>query len=151
GPATPIRPIRAPPVSPVYSLNLGRWIKLAAAGAIIASASCRAQSAGSAPAPQSAFEPKAKHALLMNADANLVLYEKAADELVPPASMRKLMTLAVVFRELTGCQINLEYEFKVSEHASRTGAAPSGSSAMFAPLNSMVSVSDLIQGVTVQS
>ena len=132
-------------------LSLGRWIKLAAAGAIIASVGCLAQSAGSAPAPQSTFETKAKHALLMNADANLVLYEKAADELVPPASMSKLMTLAIVFRELKAGHIKLEDQFKVSEHAWRTGGAPSGSSAMFAPLNSMVSVSDLIQGVTVQS
>ena len=135
----------------MYALSLGRWIKLAAAGAIIASAGCLAQSAGSAPAAQSVFETKAKHAILMNADANLVLYEKAADELVPPASMSKLMTLAIVFRELKAGHIKLEDQFKVSEHAWRTGGAPSGSSAMFAPLNSMVSVSDLIQGVTVQS
>jgi len=121
------------------------------AGAIIASAGCLAQSAGSAPAAQSVFETKAKHAILMNADANLVLYEKEADELVPPASMSSLMTLAVVFRELKAGHIKLEDQFKVSEHAWRTGGAPAGSSAMFAPLNSMVSVSDLIQGVTVQS
>jgi D-alanyl-D-alanine carboxypeptidase (penicillin-binding protein 5/6) len=135
----------------VYALRLGSWIKLAMAGAIIASAGCLAQSAGSAPAAQSGFETKAKHAILMNADANLVLYEKDADELVPPASMSTLMTLAVVFRELKAGHIKLEDQFKVSEHAWRTGGAPSGSSAMFAPLNSMVSVSDLIQGVTVQS
>ena len=121
------------------------------AGAIIASAGCLAQSAGSAPAAQSVFETKAKHAILMNADANLVLYEKEADELVPPASMSSLMTLAVVFRELKAGHIKLEDQFKVSEHAWRTGGAPAGSSAMFAPLNSMVRVSDLIQGVTVQS
>jgi D-alanyl-D-alanine carboxypeptidase len=135
----------------VYALRLGSWIKLAMAGAIIASAGCLAQSAGSAPAAQSVFETKAKHAILMNADANLVLYEKEADELVPPASMSSLMTLAVVFRELKAGHIKLEDQFKVSEHAWRTGGAPAGSSAMFAPLNSMVSVSDLIQGVTVQS
>ena len=121
------------------------------AGAIIASAGCLAQSAGSAPAAQSVFETKAKQAILMNADANLVLYEKEADELVPPASMSSLMTLAIVFRELKAGHIKLEDQFKVSEHAWRTGGAPAGSSAMFAPLNSMVSVSDLIQGVTVQS
>jgi len=135
----------------VYALRLGSWIKLAMAGAIIASAGCLAQSAGSAPAAQSVFETKAKHAILMNADANLVLYEKEADELVPPASMSSLMTLAIVFRELKAGHIKLEDQFKVSEHAWRTGGAPAGSSAMFAPLNSMVSVSDLIQGVTVQS
>jgi D-alanyl-D-alanine carboxypeptidase (penicillin-binding protein 5/6) len=61
------------------------------------------------------------------------------------------MTLAVVFRELKAGHIKLDDQFKVSENAWRTGGAPSGSSAMFAPLNSMVSVEDLIQGITVQS
>ena len=97
------------------------------------------------------FETKAKHAILMDADANLVFYEKEPDELMPPASMSKLMTLAVVFRELKAGRLKLDDEFKVSEHAWRTGGAPSGSSAMFAPLNSMIKVEDLIQGITVQS
>ncbi len=87
----------------------------------------------------------------MDADANLVLFEKDADTLAPPASMSKLMTLAIVFRELKAGRLKLEDQFKVSEHAWRTGGAPSGGSAMFAPLNTMVSVDDLIQGITVQS
>ena len=87
----------------------------------------------------------------MDADANLVLFEKDADTLAPPASMSKLMTLAIVFRELKAGRLKLEDQFKVSEHAWRTGGAPSGGSAMFAPLNTMVSISDLIQGITVQS
>ncbi len=115
-------------------------------GAACVSAFARA----AAPAP-GGFETKAKHAILMDADANLVFYEKDPDTLMPPASMSKLMTLAVVFRELKAGRIKLEDQFKVSEHAWRTGGAPSGSSAMFAPLNSMVSVEDLIQGITVQS
>jgi D-alanyl-D-alanine carboxypeptidase (penicillin-binding protein 5/6) len=115
-------------------------------GAACVSAFARAAT----PAP-GGFETKAKHAILMDADANLVFYEKDPDTLMPPASMSKLMTLAVVFRELKAGRIKLEDQFKVSEHAWRTGGAPSGSSAMFAPLNSMVSVEDLIQGITVQS
>ena len=103
------------------------------------------------PPPPGGFETKATHAILMNADANLIFYEKDADALVPPASMSKLMTLAVVFRELKAGRIKLDDQFKVSENAWRTGGAPSGSSAMFAPLNWMVSVEDLIQGITVQS
>jgi D-alanyl-D-alanine carboxypeptidase (penicillin-binding protein 5/6) len=106
--------------------------------------------AANAAAP-SAFETKAKHAILMDADANLVLFEKDADTLMPPASMSKLMTLAIVFRELKAGRLKLDDQFKVSEHAWRTGGAPSGGSAMFAPLNSMVSIQDLIQGITVQS
>ncbi len=97
------------------------------------------------------FETKAKHAILMDADADLIFFEKDADALIPPASMSKLMTMAVVFRELKAGRLKLEDEFKVSEHAWRTGGAPSRTSAMFAPLNTMISVSDLIQGAIVQS
>src|SRR6476620_8137062 len=136
----------------VHASRLDRWVKLAAAAAVfLVGASCAAVAARDAAAPAGSFETKAKHALLMDADANLVLFEKDADALVPPASMSKLMTLAVVFRELKAGRLKLEDQFKVSEHAWRTGGAPSGSSAMFAPLNSMVSVNDLIQGITVQS
>jgi D-alanyl-D-alanine carboxypeptidase (penicillin-binding protein 5/6) len=134
---------------PVNATRLDKWIKIAAAGAILLAAAVAA--APSLAAPPNTFETKAKYAILMDADANLVLFEKDADTLAPPASMSKLMTLAVVFRELKAGRLKLEDQFKVSEHAWRTGGAPSGGSAMFAPLNTMVSVNDLIQGVTVQS
>jgi serine-type D-Ala-D-Ala carboxypeptidase (penicillin-binding protein 5/6) len=136
----------------VYASRLDRWIKLAAVGAMLAfGVGSVTVLARAAPTPPGTFETKAKHALLMDADANLVLFEKDADTLAPPASMSKLMTLAIVFRELKAGRLKLEDQFKVSEHAWRTGGAPSGGSAMFAPLNTMVSVSDLIQGITVQS
>jgi D-alanyl-D-alanine carboxypeptidase (penicillin-binding protein 5/6) len=139
-------------VNSVYALRLDRVVKLAAAIAALASALAVAGLATAGTSlPPGGFDTKAKHAILMDADANLVLYEKDADTLVPPASMSKLMTLAVVFRDLKAGSIHLEDQFKVSEHAWRTGGAPSGGSAMFAPLNSVVSVGDLIKGVTVQS
>ena len=132
--------------------RLESWIRIAAAGAVLAFAvSSITVFARAAPTPPGTFETKAKHAILMDADANLVLFEKDADTLAPPASMSKLMTLAIVFRELKAGRLKLEDEFKVSEHAWRTGGAPSGGSAMFAPLNTTVSIGDLIQGITVQS
>src|SRR5262245_18897245 len=135
---------------PVHALRLDRWIKLAAFGAVLVLSAGIAAATRAAPPPNS-FETKAKHAILMDADANLVLFEKDADTLAPPASMSKLMTLAIVFRELKAGRLKLEDQFKVSEHAWRTGGAPSGGSAMFAPLNTTVTISDLIQGITVQS
>jgi len=135
----------------VYASRLERWIKIAAASAVLAFGASAVTARTHAAAPPSAFETKAKHAILMDADANLTLFEKDADTLAPPASMSKLMTLALVFRELKAGRLKLEDEFKVTEHAWRTGGAPSGGSAMFAPLNTMVSISDLIQGITVQS
>jgi serine-type D-Ala-D-Ala carboxypeptidase (penicillin-binding protein 5/6) len=98
-----------------------------------------------------AFETKAQYAILMDSGADLVLYEKDADTQMVPASMSKLMTLAVVFRELKTGRLTLDDSFVVSEHAWRTGGAPSGTAAMFAPLGDPITISDLIQGVTVQS
>jgi len=128
-------------------------IKLAVAFAVLAAGATGLSAPASAAtkAPAGVFDTKAKHAILMNVDADLIFYEKDADTLMSPASMSKLMTLAVVFRELKAGHIKLDDRFKVSEHAWREGGAPSGSSAMFAPLNSTVSVEDLIRGVTVQS
>ena len=136
----------------MYASRLDRWIKLAAAGVMLAfGVGSVTVLARAVPTTPGTFETKAKHAILMDADANLVLFEKDADTLAPPASMSKLMTLAIVFRELKAGRLKLEDQLKVSEHAWRTGGAPSGGSAMFAPLNTMVSISDLIQGITVQS
>ena len=128
-------------------------IKLAVAFAVLAAGATglSAPACAATKAPAGAFDTKAKHAILMNVDADLIFYEKDADTLMSPASMSKLMTLAVVFRELKAGHIKLDDQFKVSEHAWRDGGAPSGSSAMFAPLNSTVRVEDLIRGVTVQS
>lgn len=99
----------------------------------------------------SGFNTKAQQAILMDSGADLVLHEKDADTRILPASMSKLMTLAVVFRELKAGRITLDDSFTVSEHAWRTGGAPSGTAAMFAPLGDPITVSDLVQGVAVQS
>ena len=45
----------------------------------------------------------------------------------------------------------MDTEFLISEDAWRRGGAPSGGSTMYAKLNSQVKLSDLIQGVIVQS
>ena len=79
------------------------------------------------------------------------MFEKDADAQMVPASMTKLMTLALVFREMKAGRLTLDDTFVVSEHAWRTGGAPSGTAAMFAPLGDPITISDLIQGVAVQS
>jgi D-alanyl-D-alanine carboxypeptidase (penicillin-binding protein 5/6) len=97
------------------------------------------------------IETEANYAFLLDADTQTVLFEKKADELMQPASMSKLMTLAVVFEALDEGKITLQTEYPVSENAWRTGGAPSRTSAMFAPLKTQVTVEDLLQGVIVQS
>jgi D-alanyl-D-alanine carboxypeptidase (penicillin-binding protein 5/6) len=102
-------------------------------------------------AAHATIETEAKYAFLTDVETQTVLFEKNADELMAPASMSKLMTLAVVFEALEKGRITMETEFPVSLHAWRDGGAPSRTSAMFAPLNTKVKVSDLLQGVIVQS
>ena len=98
-----------------------------------------------------AFDTKASHALLMDYDSGTILYQKRADDPIEPASLAKLMTLAVVFDQLKTGRITLDDQFFISEHAWRDGGARSGSSTMFAKLNSKVPVQDLLYGVIVQS
>lgn len=89
--------------------------------------------------------------ILMDARTGLVFYEKNADELMAPASTSKLMTALLVFDALREGRLTLDTEFLISEDAWRRGGAPAGGSTMYAKLNSQVKLSDLIQGVIVQS
>jgi len=97
------------------------------------------------------FDTKAPHAILIDYDSGTVLFEKAADTKVPPASMAKLMTAEYVFRELKEGRLSLDDTFVVSEHAWRTGGAPSGGSAMYAEINSSIPVHALLRGLLIQS
>lgn len=98
-----------------------------------------------------AFKTQAKQAILIEAETGAILYQHNADEIVPPASMSKLMTLAVMFKAIKRGTLKLEDTFTVSEHAWRTGGAPSGTSAMFAGLGKQISIEDLLKGIAVQS
>ncbi len=90
-------------------------------------------------------------AILIEATSGAVLFEKNADQLLPPSSMMKLMTAEVVFNKLAKGDIKLTDEFRISENAWRRGGAPSGGSTMFAAINSRVSVDDLLHGALIQS
>ncbi len=100
---------------------------------------------------QQAFQSTAPYAVLMDSDTGAVLYEKAADDLMVPASMVKIMTLEVLFHAMAEGKVKPDDEFTISESAWRRGGGPSGGSSMFAVLNSKVKVSDLILGMAVQS
>ena len=96
------------------------------------------------------FETQATEAYVIETGTDTVLLDKAADRPVPPASMAKMMTMAVVFDAIKAGRLSLEDSFPVSENAWRTGGAPSGTSTMFAALKSSIRVDDLIKGVMVQ-
>lgn len=97
------------------------------------------------------FETKAKQALLMDFDSGSVLYQKNADQPMPPASMAKLMTMEVVFHAITTSELNFDSEFSISPDVWRRGGANSGGSTMFARVNTDIRLEDLIRGVIIQS
>jgi serine-type D-Ala-D-Ala carboxypeptidase (penicillin-binding protein 5/6) len=151
---TPILPQSAPTVrrKMINSLPqriLGRWALLVLlAGAISA--------AVAAPNPKSsssggAFETGASSAILIDAQAGSVLYEKGADDSAPPGGLTKLMTTEVVLNLIKQGQLKPSDEFIVSEKAWRRGGAPSRTSSMFVPIHSRVTVDELLQGVIIQS
>lgn len=84
--------------------------------------------------------------LLMDFNSSRVLAEKDADKRVAPASLTKIMTVYVVFRELKAGHLKLDEKVTISQHAWETGG-----SKMFVEVNKQVSVEDLLQGVIIQS
>lgn len=68
-----------------------------------------------------------------------------------PASMSKLMLYYLTFERIKSGRLTLQDQFTVSEHAWRTGGAGTDGSTMFLPLNSKVSVDDLLHGAIIIS
>ncbi|MFZ0256197.1 MAG: D-alanyl-D-alanine carboxypeptidase family protein [Gammaproteobacteria bacterium] len=84
--------------------------------------------------------------ILMDYHSGRVLAESNADERMEPASLTKLMTVYVVFSELTEGNIALDNLVRVSEKAWRTSG-----SRMFVEVDKQVPVEQLLKGVIIQS
>ena len=93
----------------------------------------------------------AKSYVLMEAASGKVLVENNGDQRLPPASLTKLMTAYIATLEIRKGKIGEKDLVTVSEHAWRTGGAASGGSTMFLPINSQVTVDDLLHGIIIQS
>ncbi len=93
-----------------------------------------------------ALDTPAKQAILIDDVTGTVLFEKNADDLMPPSSMSKIMTVYMVFERLGEGSLKLEDTLPVSEKAWRKGG-----SKMFVELGSRVTVEDLLRGIIIQS
>lgn len=102
--------------------------------------------AGAAPAFAQTIETQARQAYIVDMKTGTVLLEKNADEVMPPSSMSKMMTVHMLFEKLQKGEVKLTDEFPVSEKAWRIQG-----SKMFVPLGSRVKVEDLIRGIVIQS
>jgi D-alanyl-D-alanine carboxypeptidase (penicillin-binding protein 5/6) len=138
-----------------------RFIATTLLAAALAASSALAQQPAPAPAPQAtdaaaqlAVDPlntNAPFAYIMDGDSGLPLYSKRGDEPMVPASMSKLMLYYLVFERIRDGRLKLDEELTVSEHAWRTGGAGTDGSTMFLPLNSKVTVQDLLKGAIIVS
>lgn len=114
---------------------------------VLLSQTSAAQTAGST----SAFDTKAQQIYLIDANTGTILFARKENEPVTAASLAKVMTLAVVFGAVRNGEMTLETTYPVSEHAWRTGGAPSRTATMFAALQSQIRAEDLIRGVAIQA
>ncbi len=87
-----------------------------------------------------------KSAILIEQSTGKVLYEKNADEKLPPASVTKIMTLLLAVEALEEGKFKLEDDVPVSEYA-----ASMGGSQVFLKIGERMSVSDMLKSVTVAS
>jgi D-alanyl-D-alanine carboxypeptidase (penicillin-binding protein 5/6) len=95
------------------------------------------------PAPP---EVAAKNYFVIDFASGKVLAEKDADEQIEPASITKLMTSYVVYKELDAGRLAMDDMVDISEKAWRMGG-----SRMYLEVGTSVSVHDLLKGLIVQS
>lgn len=89
---------------------------------------------------------EAKAFILTDAMTGKVLAENNADEKLAPASLTKIMTVYVVFKELANGHLHMDDLATISKKAWGTSG-----SRMFVEVNAQVRVEDLLKGVIIQS
>lgn len=99
-----------------------------------------------ASAPAYTAEVDARACILMDAKTGEILFEKNADEALPPASVTKVMTMLLVFEAIDAGLLSYTDMISVSENAASMG----GSQIYLAPGEKM-SVNDLLKGLIVAS
>ncbi len=89
---------------------------------------------------------KASSAILIERDTGTVLFDKNADEKLPPASMTKIMTMILVMEALHKGKINLKDKVRTSEYA-----ASMGGSQIFLEAGEVMTVEEMLKGVALAS
>ncbi|MGM8211670.1 D-alanyl-D-alanine carboxypeptidase family protein [Virgibacillus sp. W0430] len=88
----------------------------------------------------------AKSAILIEQDTGKILYDKNANDKLPPASMTKIMTLLLIMEELHKGDLKLEEQIRISERASSMGG-----SQIFLETGEEMSVENLLKGIAIAS
>ena len=97
------------------------------------------------------FTTKAKSAFLIDYDSGAEIVAKNADTLMPPSSMIKLMTLAVLFDQVKAGNLSLDDRITVSENADYNRPEWYPASKICLVTGQTITVRDLILGLIVLS
>lgn len=92
------------------------------------------------------IQTPATHAYIVDLSTGTVLLDKNSSARMPPASMSKLMTIFMTFEALRRGDLEMDSMLPISRKAWKKGG-----SKMFVRVGEMVSVSDLLRGIVVQS
>lgn len=90
--------------------------------------------------------PNAKSAILIDAIEGKVLYEKNADEKLPPASMTKLASMLIIMEYIDSGKISMQDQVTISEEA-----ASMGGSQIFLEAGEVYTVEQLLKGIAIAS
>ena len=97
-------------------------------------------------ADDSTLAANAKSVILIEATTGKVLYERDANTKYAPASMTKMMSLLLIMENIDNGNLKLDEEVKTSKYASSMGG-----SQILLEENEIMSVDDLIKGITIGS
>jgi len=88
----------------------------------------------------------AASAILMDAQTGAVLYEKNADQALPPASVTKIMTLLLIMEAFDAGVLSLDTVIQTSEYASKMGG-----SQVYLKAGEEMRAEDLIKSIVIAS
>ncbi|NQF12617.1 D-alanyl-D-alanine carboxypeptidase [Brevibacillus sp. HB1.3] len=92
------------------------------------------------------FAPQASSAVMIEADTGTVLYEKNANEKMPPASITKVMTMLLIMEAVERGELKLTDKVRTSERA-----ASMGGSQIFLQPGEEMTVEDMLKGIAIAS
>ena len=93
-----------------------------------------------------AVDTNAEQAIVIDFNTNEILYEKNANQKVPPASMTKIMTVYVAFDRIKNTNLSIEHICNISAKAYKMGG-----SRTFLEIDDQVSIENLLKGIIIQS
>ena len=98
----------------------------------------------------SADDISAKAAVLMDATTGEIVFEKNGDDIIPPASLTKLMTIHIALDEVAGGNASLDEVVPITR-PSWAASQPPGSSLMYLANGHIVTLHELLLGLSINS